>query len=366
MSVALILIILYVVFYISLARKPRIFWHGSTFNINVVKSIKVFNTRFWPFFIYDFGYMQSKLYQYRPSLFRKYKRVTITAKDNELITMDIYERQGSDETPAVGCANPPQVVHNVLLVHGFNGSSKSSYITGLAYYLKDFRVFAFNARGVCSELKTQVFFHIGWTDDIEDAVNYILGNYEGALCLVGFSMGSSWVTNYLAKFDHPRIVGGAGVCVPFNFFKLKNILGSTMKSRMLAREFRKYLNRHQIFKDFMFNFDSVEEIDKNVTLKIFGFTSADEYYEKESCETKLHNIQKPMLFINSRDDPIIPYSSIPLGTIQENPNLILCIVTTGGHLGFFGYSLYKTFVDNALTDFLTEVTKGYNQELGIK
>lgn len=361
MMAKLLLILFYLVFYSSLVQRPKTLYQHNKYNANIVKSIRAFNTRFWPFFIYGFGYLQSKLYQFRPNLVRSYKQLLVKARDGEMIEIDLYEKSESFSPPCrtsethSARAESGGVVNNVLLVHGFNGSSRSPYIKSLAYYLGEHRIFAFNARGILSELRTPRFFHIGWTEDLEDVVQYILDNYRGSVFLVGFSMGSSWVTNYLARVDNPRVVAGVGVCVPFNFYKIKNIFRSTLKARLVAKEYRKYLARHAVFKSFRFNFNSVEEIDRNVTLKVFGFESCDEYYQKESCEESLANIKRPVLFINTRDDPIIPYHTIPIEKIKKNPNLILCVVRAGGHLGFLGANWYRSFADEAIVDFLAAV-----------
>ncbi|KAL0265618.1 UNVERIFIED_CONTAM: hypothetical protein PYX00_011331 [Menopon gallinae] len=360
-----VLVLFYLIFYSSLVQRPRILYQQSKHNLSIVKSIRVFNARFWPFFIYGFGYLQSKLYQFRPTHARSYKQLFVKARDGEMIEIDLYEKDTSPPLPETErCNKAPEtqevsdsVLNNVLLVHGFNGSSRSTYIKSLAYYLRGHRVFAFNARGILSELRTPRFFHIGWTEDLEDVVQYILDNYKGSVFLVGFSMGSSWVTNYLARADDPRVVAGVGVCVPFNFYKINNIFRSTLKARLLAGEYRKYLGKHAVFKSYKFNFSSVEEIDRNLTLKVFGFLSCDEYYQRESCEEKLMNIKKPALFINTRDDPIIPYHTIPTEKIKKNPNLILCVVRAGGHLGFLGANWYKSFADEAIVDFLAAVER---------
>eukprot|EP00866_Antonospora_locustae_P000297 jgi/Antlo1/297/979 len=366
MIAKLLLILFYLLFYSSLVQRPRILYQHNKYNASIVSCIRAFNKRFWPFFIYGFGYLQSKLYQFRPNLIRSYKQLLVKARDGETIEIDLYDE--SEPFPLSSttksrkalkthntCIEGGKVVNNVLLVHGLNGSSRSPYIKSLAYYLSEHRIFAFNARGILSELRTPIFFHIGWTDDLEDVVQYILDNYKGSLFLVGFSMGSSWVTNYLARVDNPRVVAGVGVCVPFNFYKIKNMFKATLKARIVASEYRRYLERHAVFKSFKFNFNSVEEIDRNLTLKVFGFESCDEYYQKESCEEKLANIRIPVLFINTRDDPIIPYQTIPIEKIKKNPNLILCVVRAGGHLGFLGANWYKSFADEAIVDFLAAV-----------
>ena len=40
--------------------------------------------------------------------------------------------------------------------------------------------------------------------------------------------------------------------------------------------------------------------------RLLGYESLDEMYGKMSCINYIHGVDKPMIFINSVDDPIIP------------------------------------------------------------
>ena len=40
--------------------------------------------------------------------------------------------------------------------------------------------------------------------------------------------------------------------------------------------------------------------------KLLGYESLDEMYSKMSCINYWHGIDKPMVFINAVDDPIVP------------------------------------------------------------
>lgn len=48
-------------------------------------------------------------------------------------------------------------------------------------------------------------------------------------------------------------------------------------------------------------------------------------YEKIECINALENIKKPVLLINSKDDPVIRSDLIPKEEILKNENLILAI-----------------------------------------
>ena len=50
---------------------------------------------------------------------------------------------------------------------------------------------------------------------------------------------------------------------------------------------------------------SLSQYDVNITSKIFGYKSAQDFYEKVSCTQKLLQAKIPTLILMARDDPII-------------------------------------------------------------
>ncbi|EJW02554.1 hypothetical protein EDEG_03039, partial [Edhazardia aedis USNM 41457] len=148
--------------------------------------------------------------------------------------------------------------NSILLVHGFNGSSNSNYIKNLAINLRacGYTVFAFNCRGTRLPLQTPVFYHIGFTDDLKRAVDYILNNYNGTLSLVGFSLGGNWVCKFLGeeRFNNnpvykERIMGAMAVSVPFNFKQIHQIFSKwhyrISIQRIMTNNYKAYLLRNK-------------------------------------------------------------------------------------------------------------------------
>ncbi|RVD92187.1 esterase [Tubulinosema ratisbonensis] len=400
---ALFLFVLaYIVSLKRIVKRPMLYYQSNSVAESIAKSIPSFHKHFLPFFIYSKGYIESKVYQLRTKKHRDFQRMVLISKENEEILLDIYEIQEEPEKsvkqkkfgifdkiltnfyfydkilenkpvkkPKEKFTNsikydetfstkneilekrPFSKIENILLVHGFNGSSSVSYINNLAFRLKGHRIFAVNARGSISELKSEKFFHIGYTDDLESVIEFILNNFEGNLVLIGFSMGASWVTNYLSKNVNDRISLGIGVCVPFDFYALNCKHQTSCVSLLMALEFKGYLRKHKTFKKYDYeNLITVEEIDSVITTKVFNFQSVDEYYHTQSCKGKLSKIKTPMIFINTKDDPLIPYDTIPFDEIKENGLLILCLLETGGHLGMMDIFFNNSFLELSINDIL--------------
>lgn len=257
---------------------------------------------------------------------------------------------------------------NVLLVHGFNGSSNSKYIIGLSHHFRKagYRIFCFNARGTKEILNNSIFFHIGWTVDLHVAVEFILHNFGGSLEIYGFSMGGNWVTKYLGEKQclSPRIIKGGAICLPFDFFKIEKwmenekwIYRKRFLNNILTRNFFKYIKRNkEIFKnavdlDLLFKCKSLRDIDTILTKKIFNIKSLNEYYQQESSVRHLKNIKIPFLILNSKDDPIIPEFIIDKTECLKNKNILLVVTPYGGHLGFLKNSLKDSLADDIILDF---------------
>lgn len=233
-----------------------------------------------------------------------------------------------------------EIQGNVLLIHGLNGSSNSTYIKGMAniFLKKNCRVFCFNARGSGIPPTSNVFSHIGLISDIEKTIEYILNNFTGDLTLVGFSMGANWVARILGEYQNiERIRMGISVCCPFDFYKLNYTSLSSLFylaiNYFLAHNYKRYIKRATIDKLSLKNSKYLQDVDMKM-LHIYGFKNSEDFYKRSSCIRVLGNVTKPILFLNTSDDPIIPENIIPVDECKSNSQISLIIIK-GGHLGFF-------------------------------
>ncbi|KAF9316787.1 hypothetical protein BG003_001516, partial [Podila horticola] len=64
---------------------------------------------------------------------------------------------------------------------------------------------------------------------------------------------------------------------------------------------------------------TMRQFDDNVTRKVFGFTTVNEYYRAASCAPRLLSIRRPFLCLNALDDPIAVQECLPKDEISANP-----------------------------------------------
>lgn len=85
----------------------------------------------------------------------------------------------------------------------------------------------------------------------------------------------------------------------------------------------------------------------------------DELYKADSSCNYLPNINVPMVFINSKDDPLVHPSllAIPEGYATTHPNSMYIETEHGGHLGFYdgGYVCPEavTWIDKMVVSVVT-------------
>lgn len=102
---------------------------------------------------------------------------------------------------------------------------------------------------------------------------------------------------------------------------------------------------------------SIYDFDDYYTAKIFGFGTADRYYQTQSSRQFLERIRTPALMVHAKDDPLVPYSSYEHPAGRANPHVRLLATEHGGHLGFIARGANRFWLDHLLTDWLLDARK---------
>lgn len=354
---AFILFVLYTLLYCRRhVHRPQIYTNSP-----IIKRLRL--KVIYPFYLIPFGFPQS-VYQ----LFRRVQiikecvcsSIILKISGEAEILIDIYEPYHGHPCSSIR--------DNIVLVHGLNGSSRSTYIKGMAnvFLKKNCRVFCYNARGTLHPPKSDRFCHHGLTSDLQYTVEYILDNYDGSVSLIGFSLGSNWVAKLMGEYTNNRIRLGIAVCCPFDFSFLtsyfKNNYYSQFINYYMCRNYKRYIRRSMLNPINLDNCVFLDEIDTTL-LCIFEKGNLEEFYTESSCAFYIDKIDKPMLFINTDDDPVIPKQVIPIKTCLANENVGV-VVLKGGHLGFFT-NQHETTAEIIASEFFDKVREhGDNLENG--
>lgn len=281
-----------------------------------------------------------------PSLFRKvegvqFRRERMVLPDNDFLDLDWLTGN-----PTENAATKPPLV---ILSHGLEGSSKSQYILGMCNLLhkSGYDCLAWNFRGCSGEMnKNYRFYHSGATDDLDAVVHLAKAMGYKDINLIGFSLGGNLTLKYLGEQRHEidkTIRKAIAFCAPLdlrassleitrprNYIYMKRFLKSlSLKVQEKAPGFSDKIDLSGLK-----NVKTLYDFDDIFTAPIHGFQNADHYYKECSSRFFVKDIKVPTLVVNSQNDPMIPFNSMPKDELENNPFILFEAPSEGGHCGF--------------------------------
>ncbi len=239
----------------------------------------------------------------------------------------------------------------VVLIHGLEGSSKSSYMLSTANYLhnKGYDVVCINLRSCSGEdnnlLQT---YHSGKTDDVDFIINHLNTTYDYKnIILCGFSLGGNLTLKYLGEYAHKiptTVKGGIAISVPIDLTSSQIEL-SKLKNKMYRKEFlrtlrAKIIAKAEKFPDYnpdrkqILKTSTFRDFEELYTAPVFGFESPEDYYKKASSKPYLEKIKHKALLINAKDDTFLSNECYPYEIAENSDNFFLMTPKYGGHVGF--------------------------------
>ena len=277
------------------------------------------------------------------------KRETIITPDDDFLDLDILETENASKT--------------LVLFHGLEGSSKRYYITRMAEsaYSRGWNVVAVNWRGCSGRLNKQKrFYHSGETKDPDTILSWVQNRFPNTVITgAGFSLGASALLNYLAeKGTNTPLSSFTAISTPFDL-KSGSLLLEKGFNKIYTHYFLSSLKEKLKEKSTStnglpgFSGSTLYDFDDQVTAPLHGFDNADHYYSSCSSGNKLEHIKIPVLLIHSKEDPICPYTDIPMNVVAENPNIELILTESGGHVGF--WSLPPGWIETTTCNYIEKI-----------
>lgn len=130
--------------------------------------------------------------------------------------------------------------------------------------------------------------------------------------------------------------------------------------------------RHQLNEREIVAAATLPELDEAYTRRVHNFQSVKEMYKWSSSINYLEGIEKPMIFINSKDDPLVPDELLPpiKQYASSNNSMLYIEVAHGGHLGFYeGGLIYPnpvTWLDRTIVSLIGGLVLTNNNMLQMK
>ncbi|BFZ05379.1 hypothetical protein BsWGS_08418 [Bradybaena similaris] len=268
----------------------------------------------------------------------------VKTQDGGEILLDWYEDEGKSPYPS-------ETRPTIVFLPGLTGSSKENYILHLVNDAAHmgYRSVVFNNRGTGhSSLKTPLTYCAANVEDTKLVISHIRELYpQSPLVGVGVSLGGIILVNYLARVGTQTDLLAAMIVSPAydlheSCSSLDRPLNYWLFNRQLAHNLCDIIRRNMdLFEQHLdidtahvLRSESIKDFDERLTVKLFGFESADHYYTEASLHTKVHSLSKPVVCLSAADDPFAPEYSIPTALAQRSKNIAIIKTSHGGHIGF--------------------------------
>jgi uncharacterized protein len=236
----------------------------------------------------------------------------------------------------------------VILIHGWEGSSDSTYMlkTGSRLYRSGYDVFRLNLRdhGESHALNEGVF-HSGRIEEVFTAVLNIAASAGGKPChLVGFSLGGNFGIRVALRLN-PRQAGALR-----NIIAISPVLDPVKATRAIDEGFFVYRDyfvkkwkrslslKQQLFPD-RYDFSDIMglktcmAITQRVIPRYTAYRDAFEYFRTYTLTgSDFSHLAVPVTILAAEDDPVIPIEDFR--TLRGNSRLNVIIERYGGHCGF--------------------------------
>lgn len=247
----------------------------------------------------------------------------------------------------------PQARGLVVLLHGWEGSARSTYMlhTGARLLAEGFDVFRLNFRdhGDTHHLNRELF-HSCRIDEVVGAVAEVARRFPSPrLALAGYSLGGNFALRVAlrapaAGIPLDRIVAVCPLVNPrTGLYALED--APRFYERYFLHKWRGSLQRKQrLFPDAeLFTTaelgGSLRELTRAMVLRHTGFGSLDAYLDGYSVAgDALAGLRIPANLLTAADDPVIPIADFR--SLALPPQVRLDVAPHGGHCGFIhGFSM---------------------------
>lgn len=254
----------------------------------------------------------------------------------------------SDKTRLLGFYSPhPQSAGIVLLIHGWEGSSSSTYVrcTGQYFFEKGYSVFRLNLRdhGASHHLNSGIFFG-SLFKEVSDAVHQVARFEAGRpFFMVGFSLGGNYILRlaiHAGVQPIPNLAHAVAISPVIDPARTTMLIDSRPLFRYyFLRKWRRSLALKQTQFPGKYNFKDIEgmesiyEITAALLKRYSNHDNIDEYFDSYTLTgRRLGSITVPTSIITAHDDPIIPGDDFK--HIEINDHITLSMQPHGGHNGF--------------------------------
>ena len=250
----------------------------------------------------------------------------------------------------------------IVLVHGWEGSSRSAYVVTTANYLlqQGFDVLRLNLRdhGDTQHLN-QGIFNSTLTDEVAGAISDFSLKYSyKKIFLSGFSLGANFALRIAADHgERLNLSATVGICPPVDPVNAMIALNRTVffyEKYFFYRWSNSLKKKLKHFPEYDFaealdSARSINDMNELFITKHTPFDDIESYFLSYALTgDRLANLSTPTHLIASMDDPIIPIADID--RINRPEQLSIEVQEFGGHCGFIQNLAAHSWVEPRLVE----------------
>jgi len=234
----------------------------------------------------------------------------------------------------------------VLLIHGWEGSSSSTYMLSTGRYLfrGGYDVLRLNLRdhGPSHHLN-EGLFHGALTVETHNAVINAAAFAEGRpFFVVGFSLGANFALRVAARHTDvpvPNLAHVFGISPALDPHQATVSIDRSIYRSYFLKKWKTSLRSKQRFFPGLYDFsemlkmNSCMDITRAIMPLYSSFADYLDYFSRYTLKKGLFaDLRVPVTVIASADDPIIPVRDVL--ALEGAPNMRLLVQEHGGHCGF--------------------------------
>ncbi len=250
----------------------------------------------------------------------------------------------------------------VILLHGWEGSSRSAYQVTTAKYLLDngLDVLRINFRdhGESHHLNRGIF-NSTMTDEVAEAIDsFLMDHSYDYIFMAGFSLGGSFCLRIAA--DHGsqlKICAAVAISPPIDPVNAMKKLNETFfiyRRYFYHRWTRSLKKKADLFSGYNFSkelsqADSLNELNDFFIPRFTPFQTPNAYFSAYAITgDRLGDLQTPSYLIAALDDPILPSSDVK--HINRPKHLSIELHRHGGHCGFITNLKGTSWIESRLME----------------
>jgi len=238
----------------------------------------------------------------------------------------------------------------LVTIHGLGGWDEASYglATAAHAYGLGWHVLRMNMRGAGDSARMcPRLYNAGLDTDLVAALEAVT-RVAPRVAVVGFSLGANLALLALGRSASrlpPGLLGVVAVSPPLDLAACVAALERPvnrlyqayfLRNLRISYRYRQRLCPELYEKGRELRPRTIREWDEAITAPYGGYTCADEYYARSSAGPYVSSLDRRVLILSAKDDPLVPASSVSRWPLPESGMVQREITRTGGHVGFVG------------------------------